>query len=141
MTDREEIQELMATYAYTIDKRDYEGLRGCFSNDAVAVYRGHSNSLSGAETILAHMKLALDPLDETQHIFSNFIIRVDGDSARLTCDVLAQHVRHAATGGAKFLAGGKYEVDARRISGKWKMQRVSAGEIWGEGNKNLLPKA
>jgi SnoaL-like domain len=136
-SDYDQIQEMMATYAYSIDTRNYPGLRECFTPDASTVYAGHSNHLKGQDAIIEHMKRVLDSLDVTQHMFTNFIIDIQGDSAKLTCDILAQHVRQ----GERYLSGGKYKVDARRSAGKWLIANVSAGSVWSEGNKTLLPKA
>jgi uncharacterized protein (TIGR02246 family) len=138
MTDREAIQELMATYANGIDARDYAAIADCFTEDATVEYRGHSHQLVGRAAIAALMEQQLGPLDATQHLFANFIIRVDGDAARFTCDIIAQHVRRGAPGGDTYMAGGKYEVDARRTAEGWKIARVNAGTVWSDGNHNLL---
>lgn len=136
MTDHDEIRQLMAIYAYTLDTKDYDGVTACFTPDATTEYRGHSLLLQGHAQIGAHMKRALEPLEVTQHLFTNFIIDVEGDTGKLKCDILAQHVRQ----GENYLAGGKYDVDVRRVAGKWKISRVSAGAVWSEGNRSMLPK-
>jgi ketosteroid isomerase-like protein len=136
-TDYDELQQLMATYAYSIDTRDYDSLAACFMADATTVYAGHSDVLTGHDQILAHMKRALDPLDVTQHLFTNFIIDIQGETGTLKCDILAQHVCR----GERYLAGGKYNVEVRRSAGKWKIARVSARSVWSDGNRALLPKS
>lgn len=136
-TDREEIQELMATYAYALDAKDYEGVTACFTADATAAYAGYSDTLAGHAQIAAHMKRALEPMDATQHLFTNFIIEVEGDGGELMCSILAQHVCQ----GENYLAGGKYDVEVRRTAGNWKIARLSARSVWSEGNRALLPKA
>ena len=136
-TDHEEIQELMATYAYTLDAKDYDGVTACFTVDATTAYAGYSHTLTGHAEIGAHMKRALEPLDVTQHLFTNFIIDVEGDRGELKCDILAQHVSQ----GENYLAGGKYNVEVRRTAGKWKIARISARSVWSDGNRALLPKA
>jgi uncharacterized protein (TIGR02246 family) len=140
-SDREQIQQLMANYADSIDEKDYERIAGCFAIDATATYKGHSVNMQGRSEIKEHMIEALSKLDQTQHMFTNFLIDVQGDTARLKCDVLAQHVQRGAAGGDKYLAGGKYKIDLKRIDGDWKIIRVNAGSVWREGNRELLPTA
>jgi uncharacterized protein (TIGR02246 family) len=136
-TDHEKIQQLIASYAYARDTRDYDSLMICFTSDATTVYAGHSDVLKGHEQIKAHMKRALEPLEVTQHLFTNFIIETDGDSGTVKCDILAQHICK----GEKYMAGGKYDVDVRRSSDKWQIARVSARSVWSEGNRAMLPKS
>jgi uncharacterized protein (TIGR02246 family) len=136
-TDHDHIQQLMATYAYSIDTRDYDGLMACFTDDASTVYAGYSDVLNGKEQIRAHMKKSLDPLEATQHMFTNFIIETNGDMGTCKCDILAQHVQK----GERYLAGGKYSVEVRRTSGKWQIAKVSARSVWSDGKRSMLPKS
>jgi ketosteroid isomerase-like protein len=139
-TDREQNQELVATYANSIDAKDYDRLMGCFTADATAEYGVHSNLLKGQNEILAHMKKMLEPLDGTQHLLTNFIINIDGDNAKLTADSLGHHWRHGASGGQSNTGGGKYTVELRRAGGKWQFTKVSTRSLWTEGNQALVPK-
>lgn len=140
-TDREQIQELMATYANAIDVKDYDTVVACFLPDAAVEYFGYGQPLTGHSAILAHMKRALDTLDGTQHLFANFLIDIDGDTARLRCDILAQHWRRGVPGGETYMAGGKYTVELRRKAGRWQFARLNARSLWSEGNRSLLPSA
>ena len=81
MTAREQIQQLVAIYARALDARDYTTIADCFAPDASAEFVGFSGPMTGREAIDAHMKKALGPLAITQHMFTNFIIEIDGDSA------------------------------------------------------------
>ena len=136
-TDYDQLQELMAIYALAIDTKNYPGITDCFTPDAETVYAGHSNHLKGVAEIGAHMKKALEVLDATQHVFMNFIVDVEGDTAKYSCNIIAQHVQK----NENYMAGGRYNVEAKRIGGKWKIHRVNAGSHWGMGNKGMLPKA
>jgi ketosteroid isomerase-like protein len=134
-TDHDEIRQLMAVYADAIDAKDYDAITACFTPDAITVYAGYSDTLRGPAEIEAHMRRALDQLDASQHLLTNFIIDVDEDNGLLRCDILAQHVRQ----NERFLAGGKYCVEIRRIAGNWKIARLTARTIWSEGDRAMLP--
>ena len=135
-TDREQIEELTASYAGAIDGKDYTAIADCFAPDATVVYAGYSEDLTGHAAIVEHMRLALDPLDATQHLFANFIIDIDGDAARMTCDILAQHL----CGGESYLVGGKYDVRLTKLGGSWKFARISARTVWSSGKRDMLPR-
>jgi ketosteroid isomerase-like protein len=136
-TDRDQIQELTAIYAGAIDRKDYDAIAECFAGDAAVIYAGYSEELKGHAAIVDHMRLALDLMDVTQHLFANFIIDIDGEAAGMTCDILAQHVRN----GENYLAGGKYDVRLAKLRGSWKFSRISASTVWSAGNREMLPKA
>jgi ketosteroid isomerase-like protein len=136
-SDYELIRELTARYAGAIDAKDYAAIAACFAPDARVVYAGYSEELQGEDAILAHMRHALGPMDVTQHLFANFIIDIEGDTAAMTCDILAQHLH----GGESFLAGGKYETGLVKSNEGWKFTRISARTVWSSGNRDMLPKA
>lgn len=136
-SDYELIRELTARYAGAIDAKDYTAIAAFFTSDACVVYAGYSDELQGIEAILAHMRRALEPMDVTQHLFTNFIIDIAGDAAEMTCDILAQHLH----GGETFLAGGKYAVSLVRQASDWRFARISARTVWSIGNRDMLPSA
>lgn len=140
MSDREKIQELMATYAFSIDNKDYDMLATCFTHGAITSYRGGAFTLTGGDQIIAHMRKVLDALDATQHSFSNFLIKIDGEVATFTCNMQAAHVKRGAPGGDEEIAGGQYSVEARRNADGWKIARIAGRRIWATGNHNLVPK-
>ena len=140
-SDRDQIQELMAVYAGALDCKDFDRIAACFLPDAVVEYTGFSGNTEGRSAIIDHMKLALGPLDATQHLFANFIVDIEGNNARLTCDIIAQHVLQGAPGGDTYLAGGKYHVLLEKPDGEWRFARILATSVWGDGNRDMLPKA
>ncbi len=139
MTDRESIQRLVAIYARALDARDYETIADCFAPDATAEFVGFSGPMNGREAIDAHMKKALGPLAITQHMFTNFIVDIDGDSATLYCDAMGQHVTGTGEDAVTYLSGGKYNAEMRRCDGQWKFQNLVARAIWGMGDREMLP--
>jgi ketosteroid isomerase-like protein len=138
MTDREQIQELMAHYAEAIDDKNYDGIATCFARDASAQYAAMPEPIVGNTVIANFMKDILSRLDATTHMFTNFIIEVNGDTARMRAKIIAQHVRKGVPGGDKLLAGGKYDAQIRRLDGKWKLARVRGTSLWHEGNEAIM---
>jgi ketosteroid isomerase-like protein len=136
MSDRDEIQEVIASYANAVDARDYDGITACFLPEATFTYEGHA--FTGHAAIAGLMKGPLESVDGTQHFFTNFIIKISGDTAHLTSDSIGQHWRKGASGGETFMAGGKYNVEFRKVAGQWKISGASARGTWTQGNHSLL---
>jgi uncharacterized protein (TIGR02246 family) len=139
MTDHEAIRQLVAIYAAALDQRDYAGIAACFTPDAVVDYGDAGPKLHGHTEIADLMRSVLAPLDVTQHLFTNFIIRLDGDEADLKCDVLAQHLRRGMANGETLLVGARYEVRLARTSRGWLMAHVSERIVWADGNRAIVP--
>jgi ketosteroid isomerase-like protein len=135
--DNQLIQELMARYAATIDAKDYAGIGACFTEDATARYSDFSPPLAGRGPIVTHMRKALDPLPTTQHMFGNFIIDVDGDTAQASCAIIAQHM---GSEGRNYLSGGQYALRLRRHGEDWQIADATAREVWSMGDRSLLPQ-
>lgn len=139
--DREDIRELTALYAQAIDVRDYDGIAACFAEDAVAQYNGFSLVLTGREEIVAHMRKALDPLEATQHMFTNFIIRGGDAEAHVNCDIIAQHIKGVDEERETYLAGGRYSIELRKTDRRWLFAKLGAQSVWGMGSRDLLPRS
>src|SRR5919205_11961 len=106
-SDRDEIFDLAVRYATALDNRDWELLRTCFLPDAVGIYEG-IGEVSSYEEIEQICRRALEPLDASQHILSNFVVDIQGDEADFTCYLQAQHVKNDAPGGPNFIIAGTY---------------------------------
>ncbi len=141
MNDREAVRQRMAVYARALDDRDYQRLAGCFAEDAEVEYVGFSPLMKGRETIMAHMRKALGPLAVTQHLFGNFIIELNGETASLDCDILAQHLAGTGDERKTFLSGGQYRVRLRREGGRWVFASITACSTWSAGSRDILPRS
>ena len=139
MSDHEAIRQLVARYARAIDTKDYAGIAACFTLDAVVDYGEAGPKLHGRAELAENMRKALAPIDVTQHLFTNFIIALDGDAAELDCDVIAQHVRRGEAGGETLLVGARYQVRLARRPGGWLMAHVHEWIVWADGNRAIVP--
>lgn len=138
MIDQETVRHLMAVYARALDTKDYGRLGECFAQEAVARFEPAGFNLQGRDAIVSVMKSALDPLDVTQHLFGNFIIEVSSDTATVSCDVIAQHVRQGVPGGDKILVGARYDIGLTRHGPTWQMASIFQCALWMDGNSALL---
>lgn len=132
LIDRQDITDVALRYARSLDTKNFDTLIQCFTPDAVyGERRGHAE-------IEAIARGALEPLDCTQHITTNFQIQVDGDSATMECYFHAQHIRQSAVGGAELIIAGTYEDQLVRTQDGWKFQSRLLHVLWRNGNPAVL---
>ena len=137
LLDRQEIIDVAVRYTWALDTRDWALLRTCFVPGAVALY-GRPGRREGVDSIENACRAALQPLDASQHIVSNFDVHVNGDHATHRCYVQAQHVRATAHGGANFIIAGTYSDDLVRTEDGWRIARRELRQLWTDGNPAVL---
>jgi SnoaL-like domain len=136
--DHEQIVDLMVRYGRACDTKDWQLLESCFVPDAFVSYNKFGAPLEGYAALEGYLRRALDALDGTQHLFTNYAIRTDGDAGHFRVSLHSQHVKHDAEGGATCAVGATYEIDAARVGGVWKMTRLELEPIWLSGNPAVL---
>jgi 3-phenylpropionate/cinnamic acid dioxygenase small subunit len=140
LSDREQIHDLAVRYATALDNRNWELLRTCFLPDATGHYEG-IGEVASYEEIERICRRALEPLDASQHILSNFVIDIHGDEADFTCYLHAQHVKTDAPGGPNFVIAGTYRDRHVKTSEGWRIARRELSTAWSEGNLQVIAHA
>jgi hypothetical protein len=134
---RDDVVELMVRYGAAIDRKDWGLFERCFTPDVVAVYEGFGN-YHGYSEIEGFVRPAVEPLDATQHLLSNFLVQLEGAAATFQCYVQATHIRRSAAGGPRFTVGGPYDNHAVLTGDGWKMDRFRFWATWTDGNPEVL---
>ncbi len=134
--DERAIVDLAIRYCGAIDGRRFEDLRDVFVPDAVADY-GRVGTCHGVDAIMATCARALEPLDASQHLVTNHEVRLAGAQASARCSFQAQHVRHAADGGANFIVAGTYTDELARTEAGWRIRHRTLTVVWTEGNERV----
>jgi hypothetical protein len=134
LADRLAITDTVVAYATAIDGRNWNLFESLFTRDAVWDYRGGDGRHTGPKQIVARVAPTISRLDATQHLLTNHVIVLEGDTARHTCYYLAQHLR----GGGHFLAAGRYTDELRRVRGRWLISYRILISTWSEGDPGIL---
>lgn len=135
--DRLAIEEVCVRYARALDRRDWPLLRTCFVPDVVVEY-GDAPAINSYEGVERVCRGALDPLDASQHLVSNFTIAIAGDEATSECYLQAQHVRRGVPGGELYVVAGTYTDRLRRRAGQWHIEHRRLDVVWTDGNAAVL---
>jgi ketosteroid isomerase-like protein len=87
ISDRIEIQDLLARYAHAIDGRDWDALDRIFTPDAHIDYSAMGGAAGGVEEIKDFLAQAMPMFESFQHLVGWSVVDIDGDaaSARTIC--------------------------------------------------------
>ena len=128
MLDRTEITDVLYRYASTIDRRDYEGLRRVFVDDACGRY-GDRDWIVGADAIVAW--IAHHGADEAwqHHLLSVYHVDIDGDRA----SALTYHTSHQSKVGTPDVVHvivARYQDELRRTADGWRIASKMMEVLW-----------
>jgi 3-phenylpropionate/cinnamic acid dioxygenase small subunit len=156
-TDREEIIDLMTHYAWVTDTKSYDQFDEVFAPDIVnrptrhprrhphdgslAIVAAQGPDLEAVHGITALQEFArkaIEPLDATQHLFSNFHLDIDGDDARWRNYAQAAHVKNNEPDGPLFIVALTYYMRARRTAEGWRITDRRTEVMWTSGNPAVL---
>ncbi|BBZ70628.1 nuclear transport factor 2 family protein [Mycobacterium paraseoulense] len=140
LEDIQALLELTHRYAFALDGRRWDQLRDLFTDDVELDYGlGPEFIIRGVDTFIEASRAAVEAMDATQHMFTNHLFEVDGNSAKGRYYMQAQHMKLDAAGGVLHTLGGIYEDEFVRTGQGWKVRRRSFRAIWGRGNNSFNP--
>lgn len=138
LQDRQDIGDLLTRYGMALDSHDWTSLRTCFLPDAVADYGALEGRNEGIDEIIAACHRALVGLDSSQHLIGNVVVDFDGDQARATCYLHAQHYLVSASGVNTFVVAGTYRDEIVRTPDGWRIRHRALETTWTDGNANIF---
>ena len=81
ISDRLEIQDVLARYCQMIDRGDWAGFRALFTDDAQLDFTAFGGPKGDVETVVSFTKAALAQAAASHHMVSTVVIDLDGDRA------------------------------------------------------------
>jgi ketosteroid isomerase-like protein len=139
LLDEKAIVDVTIKYATALDTKDWEKLRECFTPDAVAHY-GVIADCVGADAIIEQVSTGVDYLGHTQHILTNHVVAIDGDSARSACYLQAQHLRDNSKPAWNFIMAGQYSDILVRTEDGWRISERSLDLWWTSGDSEVIAR-
>ena len=118
--DRHAIQDVIVTYAASIDDRDFEAYRALFEEDVVLEGFG-AEPVRGREDWMSFVTEALSSYRATQHMLGVPKIEIDGDRARMRTDLQASHFPKDPEG-KTFVLWATYQTELVRRSDGWRIR-------------------
>lgn len=144
LIERARITDHVLQYATGIDRHQWDLFRSIFADEVrldFSSWSGEPESVMAADDWVAGVRATLEPFDATQHVLTNFVIDLAGDSATCTCYMAAHH--HLVTGDLREMhsIGGYYVHDLQRAGDGWLIHRSNLNVTWEMGDRALFELA
>ncbi len=127
LADRIAVEDLLTRYATTVDRRDWDGYRNVFTDDAEIDYTSAGGIAGTVDEVVEFLSTTLDMFEMTQHLVSNIDVSVDGDTATVTA-MFNNPMR--LPGGEVWFTGGWYHHDLVRTADGWRSRRLREESAW-----------
>jgi hypothetical protein len=132
MADRFEIEDLIVDYADIIDTGEIDRLDNIFTLDAHIDYSAMGGAVGAYPEVKDFLKKALAAFKNTQHLISNFQIKLDGD--RATGKIMCFNPMEFNTGDRPaipvFILGLWYIDEYVRTPQGWRIAKRSEQKSW-----------
>jgi 3-phenylpropionate/cinnamic acid dioxygenase small subunit len=139
LLDRSEISDIVIRFAVALDIQDWPLFRSCFTDEIEADYsdfRGEPPALIRADDFVEQRQSTLSGL-RTQHISSNHVITVDGDTATcISCAVIHRYDPSEQEDNC-FDTHGYYYHTLIRTSEGWRICKVKQIVFWNKGKAQI----
>lgn len=140
LRDRTEIVDALHRFALGQDLKDAALFASAFAADAELDFRpaaarwgGNPPLMVGRDTIVTTILDSFTGRVDTTHQVANPRIAIDGDTARLTALVEAQHLLSADHSTFALLKN-PYDVELVRDGQRWVVRRMRIGNTWYRGD-------
>ena len=149
LADRAAITDTVTRFGWCLDRRDWDGLKALFTDvvrtDYTALWGGEPQE-AGVDDLLAtdqqgSWRRTLDGLEATQHLITNILVEVDGDTATATANVVGVHRLTNPHGSPLWTVGGTYDIRLTRTAAGWRIRAITQGITWVDGNQQVLFRA
>jgi hypothetical protein len=140
LIERQKITDVLTRYAMALDSKNWPLLKTCFTPDAVADYGPEAGRHEGYPAIEKVVRFFLGGLS-SQHLIGNFVIEIEGEKARATCYLQAQHYLEGTEGGDAYTIGGTYEDELIRTDEGWRIKFRKLTSTWVDGNSGVFEAA
>lgn len=120
--DRDAIADGLVRYAYGIDDREVETVRALFTPDAHLDYTASGGPAGPRDEVVDWIFQGLSLVGPTQHVVTNLLADVDGDTATSRCYLVNPLLSPEDPPSTVVLIGGEYRDRWRRTDGGWRIE-------------------
>lgn len=130
ISDRIEIQDLIARYAHAIDDRDWDGLDCVFTEDAIIDYTDVGGARGTRAETKAYLAGAMTHFTGFQHLSSTTRLDLDGDRAKARTILFNPMVMQHEGAERVFFIGLWYCDDLVRTEAGWRITHRREEKSW-----------
>ncbi|ARR54714.1 hypothetical protein HY78_15370 [Rhizorhabdus wittichii DC-6] len=134
LEDREAIRSRLILYGFAVDSLRWDLFDEIFAAEGLHVRHGEREPWTDLATFKRDFEIYHRIFDSTRHSMTNFLIEVDGDTARSITYGQYRLVRFGAEGGDHWYGEGWYEDEHVRTPAGWRLRRRQSRQVYREGN-------
>lgn len=144
--DERDLSRLVTRMSVGMDLRDYQMFRDAWADEVdmdVPPMGGDSVPLAGilrADDYARGVIAMVSEFTVTQHVSTNHLITLEGDSAKCVSYVVGYHVLADKAPDATFVVGARYDFTGRRLPQGWRIVQLKWTPLWTTGNEGLFPE-
>jgi hypothetical protein len=138
-TERERVIEAVTTLFVSIDNKDWDSVRSCFTEKVLfntTLTEGNPEILSCGR-IIQDWQDALECLEAIHHQVGNFLIRFHENEVIVFCYGIAYHYLPNRSNRNTKLFVGSYDVRLVQQEGRWKINAFTFNSKFVAGNQKL----
>lgn len=131
ISDKLEINELLARYCHALDQKDWEAFQAIFLPDAILDFTAFGGPKGSPADLQAFFTPILSSLASTQHTVSTIKIDLAGDNATARSAAIVPMTARVSEGKeSTFVSGLWYEDALLRTPGGWKIKTRTQVRSW-----------
>ncbi|MGE4219744.1 MAG: nuclear transport factor 2 family protein [Alphaproteobacteria bacterium] len=131
------VRRAIEGYFSAVDRRDWDGVANCFTDDVSATYNtGGQVTLTGRQATLERVQI-IKNATASQHLLSNTHITVSGDTAEAVTFCIATLIVGPVDGGRAVVRGIRYDDTLVRTGGSWQIKRRTHNPQWQYETKSI----
>lgn len=127
------IERLQANYRDCLDKKDWDRLRACFTDDFVFINNTTGGRYVGGDGMLATMKCKFTDNVTSSHHGHHHWVEITGEDTALAHWALEDDLYDAVNGG-EFVGRAHYDNKYIKVDGRWYATEMALTYLRGEGN-------
>lgn len=138
--DRAEISDVCRRVGWYMDRGSWDQLSTVFTDEVLLDYSsltGEPATMIPSQKIIEGWRQSLSGYAAAQHMISNQLTTVEGDSATSTAMFLATHYLPNSDGGPIWTLGGEYHYGLVRTADGWRINALTMIIGWADGNRHV----
>lgn len=140
MSDRLEIQDLLAKYTYAIDDRNWDALDEVFLPESIIDYTEVGGIRGTRDVMKAWLAEAMSEFSMFQHMTATTELKIDGDKASARTILFNPMImKDTAKDEALFFVGLWYVDELVRTSEGWRIKLRHEKKSWNTAPEGLMP--
>ncbi|MEV6810076.1 nuclear transport factor 2 family protein [Streptomyces sp. NPDC017248] len=140
MDDRSAVIETCDRMGWHTDRHEWAEVTALFTDKVLVDYTsllGGSPATTPARDLVDSWAAVIGGYDASQHLMTNHLVTVEGDTARCTASYQATHRLDNPLGSPLWRIGGLYRFHLVRSATGWKIDEIAMTVLWAEGNQGI----